>query len=156
MNKLEIELKDKKDFISKYNNNRISSELYNYIKEEVRLLNTNDPINIQIKTQFKLTDKDKELLALNIKKTCEEEINDIKYLEQKIILKELLFLIIGIIITFICFVIKNSPFISEMLLIIGWLFVWESAREIIFNRVENKTKIKRLKQIIKSDIDYVN
>jgi len=102
-----------------------------------------------------MTDKEKELLSRNIKKTCTEEINDIEFLEQKVLLKELMLLLLGAIIIFFCFLIKNTAFISEIILIIGWLFIWESLDKLIFSRTENKLKIKRLKQIIKSDIDYI-
>lgn len=156
MNKIEIELKDKKDFISKYNNNRISSDLYNYIKEESKLLNIKEQFNIEIKPQFKMTDEEKELLALNIKKTTSEEIKDLEYIEQKVLIKELLFLMIGIIITFFWFVVRKSEFISEIILIIGWLFVWEAVKKLVFSRAENRLNIKRLKQIVKSDIDYLD
>ena len=156
MNKLEIELKDKKDFVSKYNNNRISNELYNYIKEESKLLNIKEQFNIEIKPQFKMTDEEKELLALNIKKTTSEEIKDLEYIEKKVLIKELLFLMIGIIITFFWFVVRKSEFISEIILIIGWLFVWEAVKKLVFSKVENRLNIKRLKQIVKSDIDYID
>jgi len=156
MNKIEIELKDKKDFVSKYNNNRISNELYNYIKEESKLLNIKEQFNIEIKPQFKMTDEEKELLALNIKKTTSEEIKDLEYIEQKVLIKELLFLMIGIIITFFWFVVRKSEFISEIILIIGWLFVWEAVKKLVFSKVENRLNIKRLKQIVKSDIDYID
>jgi len=156
MNKIEIELKDKKDFVSKYNNNRISNELYNYIKEESKLLNIKEQFNIEIKPQFKMTDEEKELLALNIKKTTSEEIKDLEYIEKKVLIKELLFLMIGIIITFFWFVVRKSEFISEIILIIGWLFVWEAVKKLVFSKVENRLNIKRLKQIVKSDIDYID
>lgn len=156
MNKIEIELKDKKDFVSKYNNNRISNELYNYIKEESKLLNIKEQISIEIKPQFKMTDEEKELLAINIKKTTSEEIKDLEYIEQKVLIKELLFLMIGIIITFFWFVVRKSEFISEIILIIGWLFVWEAVKKLVFSKVENRLNIKRLKQILKSDIDYID
>ena len=154
MNKIEIELKDKKDFVNKYNSNRISSDLYNYIKEENKILDIKEKINIEIKPQFKMTDEEKELLALNIKKTTSEEIKDLEYVEQKVIFKELLFLAIGIIITFFWFVVRKSEFISEIILIIGWLFVWEAVKKLVFSRVEHRLNIKRLKKIVKSDIDY--
>jgi len=156
MSNIEIELKDKKDFISKYNSNRISRDLYNYIKEEVKLTNIKEKININIKTRFKITDKEKELLALNIKKTCTEEINDIKYLEQRVLLKEIFLLIIGMFIIFLCFLIKKTIFISEIILIVGWLFIWESLDRLMFSRTQNKIKIKRLKQLVKSDINYLD
>lgn len=156
MNKIEIELKDKKDFVSKYNNNRISSDLYNYLKDEIKLTNIKENIKIEIKPQFKISDEEKELLALNIKKTCKEEIDDIKYLEERILLKELLLLLIGAIIIFLCFLVKNSAFISEIILIIGWLFIWESLYSLIFRRTKNKILKERLTSIINSDIDYID
>lgn len=156
MNKLKIELKDKKDFVSKYNSNRISSDLYNYLKDEIKLTTIKENIKIEIKPEFKMSDEEKELLALNIKKTCKEEIDDIKYLEERILLKELLLLLIGSIIIFLCFLVKNSAFISEIILIIGWLFIWESLYSIIFRRTKNKILKERLKSIIKSDIDFID
>ena len=156
MNTIEIELKDKSDFCNKYNNNKISNDLYNYIKEEVKLLNIKEQINIEVKPQFKMTDKEKELLALNIKKTCKEKIDDIKYLEERILLKEILLLLIGLIIIFLCFLVKNSAFISEIILIIGWLFIWESLYSLIFRRTKNKILKERLKSIINSDIDFID
>lgn len=156
MNKLEIELKDKKDFVSKYNSNRISSDLYNYLKDEIKLTNIKENIKIEIKPQFKMSDEEKELLALNIKKTCKEEMDDIKYLEERILLKELFLLLIGSIIIFLCFLVKNSAFISEIILIIGWLFIWESLYSLIFRRTKNKIIKERLKSIINSDINYID
>ena len=156
MKKIEVHLKDKNDFTSRYNENRISSDLYTYIKKEVKLADIKDKINIEISTDFKLTDKEKEQLSLNIKKTSEEEINDIKYIEEKVLLLELLFLFIGFIIIFLYFLIKNIAIISEIVLIIGWLLIWEALDRLIFSRTENKIKKQRLKQIIKSDIDFID
>lgn len=156
MNKIEVELKDKKDFVNKYNNNRISNELYNYIKEESKLINLKEKININIKTNFKMTDKEKELLALNIKKTSQEELNDMEYIENKILLKELLLLGLGITVIFFFYLLRSNQFISEIILIVGWLIIWEALDRLLFTRTKNKLAIKRLKQIIKSDIDYID
>ena len=48
MNKIQIYLNDKKDYISKFNQERISKELYGYIKNEVKLININKKIKIKI------------------------------------------------------------------------------------------------------------
>ena len=156
MNKIQIYLNDKKDYISKFNQERISKELYGYIKNEVKLININKKINIEITSKFSLTDKEKETLALNIKNTSEEELNDIKVLEEKVILKDLLLLLRGIIIIFIYFILKNTPIISEVILIIGWLFIWEAIARLLFAGTERKIQKQRLKQIIYSDIDFKN
>ena len=156
MNKIQIYLNDKKDYISKFNQERISKELYGYIKNEVKLININKKINIEITSKFSLTDKEKETLALNIKNTSEEELNDIKLLEEKVLLKDLLLLLIGIIVIFIYFILKNTPIISEVILIIGWLFIWEAIARLLFAGTERKIQKQRLKQIIYSDIDFKN
>ena len=156
MNKIQIYLNDKKDYISKFNQERISKELYGYIKNEVKLININKKINIEITSKFSLTDKEKETLALNIKNTSEEELNDIKLLEEKVLLKDLLLLLIGIIIIFIYFILKNTPIISGVILIIGWLFIWEAIARLLFAGTERKIQKQRLKQIIYSDIDFKN
>lgn len=156
MNKIQIYLNDKKDYISKFNQERISKELYGYIKNEVKLININKKINIEITSKFSLTDKEKETLSLNIKNTSEEELNDIKLLEEKVLLKDLLLLLIGIIIIFIYFILKNTPIISEVILIIGWLFIWEAIARLLFAGTERKIQKQRLKQIIYSDIDFKN
>ena len=156
-NKISICLNEKKDYINKFNQNRISQELYEYIINEAKTISLKGKINIEIKiNQFTLTDLEKEQLSKIIKLTFEDDINDLIYFDNKLILKDLILLLIGIIITFICFLFKNLPPISEIILILGWLMIWEALDKLLFSRTENKIKIIRRKQLIKSKITFVD
>ena len=156
-NKISICLNEKKDYINKFNQNRISQELYEYIINEAKTISLKGKINIEIKiNQFTLTDLEKEQLSKIIKLTFEDDINDLMYFDNKLILKDLILLLIGIIITFICFLFKNLPPISEIILILGWLMIWEALDKLLFSRTENKIKIIRRKQLIKSKITFVD
>lgn len=156
-NKIEIYLNDKEDYANNFNKNRISPELFKYILNELKTINIKSKINIDIITNnFKLSDIEKEELATIIKSTYEDDSNDLIYLDNNLIFKELIFLFIGIIIIILYFLFKDSSVISEIILIIGWLMIWESVGRLVFSRNETKYKIKRRKQIIKSKINFID
>lgn len=154
---IEIYLNNKKDYTNNFNKNKISPELFQYIIDEVKTINNKDKINLDIYTKnFILNDKEKEDLAMMIKSTFEDDVNDLIYLDNNLIYKELLFLLIGVFIIAIYFIFKDSPVISEIILIIGWLMIWESVGRLVFSRTETKIKIKRRKQVIKSKINFID
>ena len=154
-NKIIIHLNEEKDYINKFNPNRISEELYNYIINEAKTISLTDKIIIEIiQNEYLLTDLQKEELCKVIKMTYEDDMNDLIYFDNKLVLKDLILLLIGIIITFICFLFKNLPPISEIILIKGWLMIWEALDKLLFSRTENKIKITRRKQLIKSKIIF--
>ena len=68
----------------------------------------------------------------------------------------MILLLIGVLIIIIYFIFKDSPVISEIILIIGWLMICESVGRLVFSRTETKFKIKRRKQIIKSKINFID
>lgn len=156
-NKIEIHLNDKEDYTNNFNKNRISPELFDYILNELKTINIKEKLDINIYTKnFILSDEEKEQLAMMIKSTYEDDANDLIYLDNNLIFKELIFLLIGVLIIIIYFIFKDSPVISEIILIIGWLMIWESVSRLVFSRTETKYKIKRRKQITKSKINFID
>ena len=156
-NKIEIYLNKLEDYKNKFNKNRISSDLFNYILEEIKTINIKEKLEIDIYTNnFTLTDLEKEELALMIKKTYEDDSNDLIYIDNILTFKELIMLLIGIIIIIIYVIFHNSPVISEIILIIGWLIIGEALERLFFTKTEARHKIKRRKQIIKSKINFID
>ena len=155
--KIEIYLNELNDYKNKYNKNRISSELFDFILEDIKTINEKEKLEINIYTKnFTLSDKEKEELALMIKTTYEDDSNDLIYIDNVLTFKELVMLLIGIIIIIIYFIFYNSPIISEIILIIGWLIIGEALERLFFTRTEARHKIKRRKQIIKSKINFID
>ena len=156
-NKIEIYLNDKKDHINNFNKNRISTELFDYILEEIKTINIKEKVNINIYTNnFILTDEEKEGLAMMIKKTYEDDANDLIYIDNVLTFKELIMLLIGVVIIIIYVIFHDSPVISEIILIIGWLIIGEALERLFFSKTEAKHKIKRRNQIIKSKINFID
>ena len=155
--KIEIYLNELEDYKNKYNKNRISSELFDYILEEIKTINIKEKIEIDIYTNnFKLNDKEKEELALIIKTTYQDDSNDLIYIDNTLTFKELIMLLIGVIVIIIYFIFHNSPIISEIILIIGWLIIGEALERLFFSKTEARYKIKRRNQIIKSKINFID
>ena len=156
-NKIEIYINELEDYKNKFNKNRISSELFDYILDEIKTINIKEKIDINIYTKnFTLTDSEKEELAIMIKTTYEDDSNDLIYIDNVLTFKELIMLLIGIIIIIIYFIFHKSPVISEIILIIGWLITGEALERLFFTKTEARHKIKRRKQIIKSKINFID
>ena len=61
----------------------------------------------------------------------------------------------GILFLFIYYLFKRIEVFSEIMLILGWLAIWESTYSFIFNGLSLKIKIKRLKEITKAKINFI-
>ena len=69
---------------------------------------------------------------------------------QTIMLKQLIYLVVGAIILFLSTLI-NSETLKEIVLIFGWVLVWTMVELEMFNDVDNKKKCKILKKLLNSE-----
>lgn len=151
---INIELNSKEDYINKFNNKRISSDLDSYILNEIKTVKLTDKITIEINSNFDLTKEEQKELVSMIKLSYKDDLDELLLYEKKIMSKAIILLIIGIIILLIYYLSNNLFFISEFILIIGWLMIWEAANGLIFSRTENRIKQVRRKQLIHSHMYF--
>ena len=151
---INIELNKKEDYINKFNNKRISQDLNNYILEEVKTVELNNKITIEIDPKFKMTEEEQKELVSMIKLSYKDYLEELLIYEKKIITKALILLAIGIIILVAYYLLNNAFFFGEFILIIGWLMIWEAADGLIFSRKENRVKQTRRNQLIHSNIYF--
>ena len=151
---INIELNKKEDYINKFNNKRISQDLNNYILEEVKTVELNNKITIEIDPKFKMTEEEQKELVSMIKLSYKDDLEELLKYEKKIITKALILLAIGIIILVTYYLLNNAFFFGEFILIIGWLMIWEAADGLIFSRTENRVKQTRRNQLIHSNIYF--
>ena len=152
---IEVDISEKKYFTSKYNENTLAPELKDYLLNEIIGYDINTKINININAKFKLTDEEKE----HYKKIIIKESNDeLEYEIELGNIKKLTLLLIGI-----SFVIASYFFghaigeiLEEILMVFGWVALWEVAYAIFFTDASRRRKIKRNNQIIKSNIKYID
>lgn len=151
---INIELNKKEDYINKFNNKRISQDLNNYILEEVKTVELNNKITIEIDPKFKMTEEEQKELVSMIKLSYKDDLEELLIYEKKIITKALILVAIGIIILVAYYLLNNVFFFGEFILIIGWLMIWEAADGLIFSRTENRVKQTRRNQLIHSNIYF--
>lgn len=151
---INIEINKKEDYINKFNNKRISADLDNYILNEVKTVKLTDKITIEIDSKSKLTEEERKNLVSMIKLSYKDDLDELLIYEKKIISKAIILMLIGVIILLAYYLSNNLFFVSEFILIIGWLMIWEAADGLIFSRTDNRMKQTRRKQLIHSNIYF--
>lgn len=153
-NKIEVFLHDRDDYVNIFNNDRISSDLDDYILNETKTIGLKEHIIIEIKSEFDMSDDEKNKLRDMIKLSFYDDIIELNVFEKNLLKKNIIFMIIGVLFILMYFLFNNFIIINELLLIIGWLFVSESIYALIFGSSDNNIKIIKRKQLVNSDIIF--
>lgn len=153
-NKIEVLLHDRDDYVNIFNNDRISSDLDDYILNETKTIGLKEHIIIEIKSEFDMSDDEKNKLRDMIKLSFYDDIIELNVFEKTLLKKNIIFMIIGVLFILMYFLFNEFIIINELLLIIGWLFVSESIYALIFGSSDNNIKILKRKQLVNSDIIF--
>ncbi len=153
-NKIEVLLHDRDDYVNIFNNDRISSDLDDYILNETKTIGLKEHIIIEIKSEFDMSDDEKNKLRDMIKLSFYDDIIELNVFEKTLLKKNIIFMIIGVLFILMYFLFNEFIIINELLLIIGWLFVSESIYALIFGSSDNNIKILKRKQLVNSDIYF--
>lgn len=151
---INITLNSKSDYLSKYNDKRISRELNDYILEECKSINLDNNLEIHVKTNFEMSDIEKNDLVDMIRENYGIDIREIEMLSKRLFIFNCISVILGIIFLAIYFFSEGIPVISEFILIIGWLLIWEAASNMVFQNIKNRTKIKRRRKLTECKITF--
>lgn len=144
---IEIDLYNKQDFYDKYNHKIISQELINYIKNQASHANTKK-LEILINRHCRMDDDYLDLLKNTLK-------NDYLLYRRKLHLNnitQVLFLICGFILLILSHGIKKYAVLEEILLICGWVFIWEMIELQLFTDSKNIYNCKILKKLSNTNI----
>lgn len=150
---IDIYLKEKSNFYSKYGKDRISKELFNYIYDECYGENYKNKIRINIYTEEELDDEDKHKMMDIIRRTFGLRVQDeLVYYERNKDSKAILFLI-GLALIILYYVAKIN-ILREIILILGWLAIWESTYSFLTDSKKDYIHIYRLKQLSNARVYY--
>lgn len=153
-NILQITLKNKKDYINSFNNDRISRDLNDYILEESKTFNIKKKIEIRIKPEFEMTEEEKNKLVDMIRLSYNDDVKEISYLIKKLITRNIFMFLLGLFILILYYFESNLPIMSEVILIIGWVLIWETIYNLFFAGLKNSTIKKRRLQLVNSNISF--
>lgn len=154
---INITLKSLEDAKSIYNDSTLSDGLSNYIYKECLGISIKNTFKIRIKTNFKITEKEKDELVTLIRSNFGLDIQEKLLHKKRETIKQVLLFLIGIFFIFLSNLISlESVFIiNEVLLIAGWVQIWEAVYSIFFVDTKNNYSTKRLKQLTTCKIEFI-
>jgi len=143
---IEIDLVSEEDLFERYNKKVVSEDLINYIVRKTINIGSEYKIKLIINNET----KNKNVVSL-IKEGLEKEYErcKIEYIRNNIM--QLVYLVIGILILIISNIITETVF-KEIILIGGWLFIWNMGEMELFQDNSNRRRRKILKKLLVSEI----
>ena len=144
MKVIKISIENKSDLYERYSNN-LSKDLINYLIKETKYVT--DDIKIMITTKIKVDN-----LERFIKEGLINAHNNYKKIDKIIDNKQLIFFIIGLVFLVMSTLTKHS-IIKEVILIAGWVAIWDSIDMSFNDSNELKLNRKVIKKILNSDIE---
>lgn len=153
---IKINIKDKESYKCKFNDERLSLELEEYIKSEMQMVKLKDKVTIEIYSDFEMDDKEKETLAFLIKNTYKDDIDEIRIYNKSLKVKDSLMLTFGTFLIIIYYFFENIKFVNEYLIIVGGFFIWKALENFMLLEMENRIKIKKKKQLLYSKIKFMD
>ena len=145
---MKVDIVDKYDFIDKYNEEKVSNEFIEYIIKQTMWKDRKHKIKIQINQKCEMEQDCEKILRQGLRVEYEHSLkkrNDTN-------LEQLLFLCIGIIAIFLSMKIQDDTIWKELLLIAGWVPLWEMLELELFADVEGRKRRTILKRLLKSEI----
>ena len=145
MQKIEIDIIDKKDLLEKFNTKKVSKDLINYLIDTTSDIKKEDKVTIIINNYL----GDENLIRL-IKEGLKVEYE--KCLKKHFVtyLRKFLYFILGIIAIFVSTLFETEV-LHEIILIGGWVLIWEMVELEIFTDRDNYKKRKILKKLLESE-----
>ena len=145
---IEIDLNSKEDLLERYNNKRISKDLIEYLINETNFINKKDSIVIQINNNIKTDIDIVKYLTNGLKDEYE---NNIKSHFKNDIIQIVLFFL-GIFFLFLSTQINDNDIWKEILLIGGWVPIWEMIDLELFNDFRGNKRKRILQKLLDSEI----
>lgn len=152
--KIEVYLEKKEDFYSHFNSLKLSRDLSEYMLEECYGEDVRNEILVVIHHKFLLKDKEKESMIDVLRKNYGMKVQDEEYYFLRNKGMEIILFGGGVLFLLVYYLFKAVDFISEFVLILGWLAIWESVYSILFSGRQKKLYIKRLKKFTKAKIEF--
>lgn len=145
---IKIDLNDKNDWLDKYNSNKASDELIKYIVNYHRFVSRKDKIKIVINKKCNIEQNCTELITEALK----EEYRKSLKVQRINNIKQISLFIIGVLFIFLSTIVTKAEIWREILLIVGWVPIWEMVDLELFTDTDEKRKRKVLEKLLQSEI----
>lgn len=148
MEEIIVDIKKENHLINKYNKKKVSHELIEYIMKQAKLVKWNKDIKLVIN---KNSDIKQDSINL-IKNGLEEEFTRSIERKDKNNIKQFFYFILGTIIIFISTLIPEIGPWKEVVLITGWVLIWEMIEVELFPDAYGRRNRRVIRKLLKSEM----
>lgn len=132
---IKIKLDKYEDAFNTYNQDVLSESLDNYINSVAKMISLN---SVKINIDGTFNEEEKNNLISVIHKTYAKKNDYLDYIDKYDHIFRFILFLIGIILIILSYVFRNI--ISEVILIAGWVIIWEVIYDVLFTNVKRKRK----------------
>jgi len=144
-----IDISSRDELLEKYNESKVSRDVVEYIIKEAMIVDKNDKIKIVVNKESAVVNENcKELIINGLKDEYKRSLER----QHDNNIKQIYFLIMGSILIYLSFKIKNVEVWREILLISGWVPIWEMVKIELFPDTEGRIKRRIINKLLKSEI----
>ena len=145
---IEIDIINKYDFIQKYNEKKICEDVMDYIIGQAMLIGKKENIKIVINKKCEIQQNCTKM----IKEGLKDEYNDSIRNHHGSDIKQVVFLVLGIIFIFLSNLIKEQNLWKELLLITGWVPIWEMVKIELISDMDGRKRRRIIKRLLNCEI----
>lgn len=145
---IKLDIVRKKDLLEKYDESKASREVVEYLIQAAMLVDESEKIKVIINMDSEIDEKAKELVIEGLK----DEFKRSKRRTYKNNVKQIYLFFLGIFLLFLSMLISKKGIWKEILLISGWVPIWEMIEMELFPDAEARIRRKIIKRLLESDI----
>lgn len=143
-----IDINNHYELVEKYNDNKISQDMIRYVIKEAMLAKKYDHIKLVINKKCNISNKNvTEMLKVGLKEEYQRSLTQYQSNNKR----QLFFLCLGFILIFLALLIKERTVIKEILLISGWVPIWEIMELELYPDVYSRRKRKTIDKLLNSE-----
>lgn len=153
-NVIKVTLNNKNDYVSKFNDDILSKDLNEYILEECKEYGFNSEIVIEITCKYDIDTAERQKIVDMIRSSFGNEISEMLVYRKRNIHIDIVIFLTGIIAVSFYLFFSNVKIISELILVISWVLIWEGVHNLIFEGLKNRIDIERKKRLTRCKIIF--
>lgn len=143
---INVDIKEMDDLVERYNEEIVSKDLTKYILNQAKYVNKKEKVKVAIDIKFETNVDVVHLIKKSLKNEYDLNLKK-SYITN---IRQLFFLFFGMAFLFLSTIINNE-IISEVILIGGWILIWEMLDLQLFTDTELQRDKMILKKLLKSD-----
>ena len=117
------------------------------------------PLRGNVRLEFEssnLTDEERKKFKRKFKDYYQSLLDDNKIFSNMCLIRNLFMIIVGILLIACNYYFSTSfePILLEIVMIIGWVMIWEVVYDFLFSNNRRRYEVKRIKQLLKAKIVF--